>query len=219
MNVKPAVAVAAILAFNGCGVGIVSVRAPKRLPAEGLPPLTERVSFDVCHPGRLYWAGAIREALARAGVETDLVSEPGMPAHFTVTPLDRAYAYEWSMMLSFLTLSIVPGYLAERYNVEVDIALRNPGKGGAREHLVYERGVDGFFWAPFIVYPDTFGSINGGWDSTRYQEIQKKGDMVGFEETIQRLADDLRIRFGRRGLESTTTEAVGVTCPSAGNGK
>jgi hypothetical protein len=153
------------------------------------------------------------EVLSRAGVQADLVSGPGRPAHFTVTQRDREYEHEWSMFLSMFTFSVIPGYLAERYNVEVDIAWRNPATGEMREHLVYERGVDAFVWAPFIVHPDFIGSINGAWESARYKDIYKNAANAGFEGAILRLADDLRIRFGRGGLDGPPSAVVGVTCP------
>jgi hypothetical protein len=228
MPIKTAAAVAAVLALNGCGVGIVSVRAPERLPAEGLPPLTRRVSFDVCLSGtvaatqtgsgsREDRAALIIQALSRAGVQADLVSVPGEPADFTVTLRGAEERYWWSAVLSMCTFSIIPGYLTTRYNVEVDMALRNPGKGGGREHLVYEKGVDYFNWAPIIVHPDYFAFFLGvGGESARSRQITENAETAGFEETIQRLADDLRIRIGGEGPGPPSTAVVGVTCPLPG---
>jgi hypothetical protein len=202
-RVTNAVLLLPILAVGGCAVGIARVRAPERLPAEGLPALARRVTFDVCAPSREALAGRIREALARAGVQAELVAGPGLPADFTVTLRERRYEHGWSMALSMLTFSIVPGYLAERHDVEAHVGL---------ERLVYERGVDGYLWAPFIFRPDFIGSVNGGWESARYKGMYE-GMGAGFDETIQRLADDLRARLGREVAAAPSSEAAGVTCP------
>ncbi len=194
--------VLSVLALDGCAVGFATVRAPDRLPPERLPALPRRLTFDVCSANREELGARVREALSRAGVEADLVSSPGMAAHFTVTQRERRYEHGWSMALALLTFSIIPGYAVERHDVEVRIG---------RELLVYERGVNHFVWAPFVVHPDFVSSIDGGWESARYKDMYR--DMgAGFERTVQRLADDLRSRFGREAPDAPPADAAGVTC-------
>src|SRR5512138_2837504 len=201
--------VLSMLALDGCAVGFATVRAPDRLAPERVPSLSRRLTFDVCKTNEREELGArIREALSRAGVEADLIiSSPGMPADFVVTQRERRYQHGWSMALSLLTFSIIPGYASERRDVEARIG---------RELLVYERGVNHFVWAPFIVHPDFVASVNGGWESARYKEMYG-GAGAGFERTVERLADDLRVRLGREDPEAPSREAVGVTCGGGGS--
>lgn len=201
------------IALGGCAVGIARIHAPERSPVRSAPPLTRRVTFDVCSSPREAGAERIREELSRAGIEADLVSPPGASARFTVTLRERRYEMGWSMFLSMFTFSIIPGYLAERYDIEVDIASRDAAKGDMREHLVYERGVDAFVWAPFIVHPDFIGSVNGAWESEKYKRIYENVQAAGFAQAVQRLADDLRARLGREGPGSPSSEVAGVSCP------
>ncbi len=211
--------IATLLALSGCAVGVVSIRTPERLPPEGLPALTRPLRFDVClrlegwepstteflRHGRLPLGDALRTALARAGVEAELVSIPGSAAHFTVAQPAPSYEHGWSMMLSMFTLSVVPGYAVERHPLHVNIASTDASRAGRPEHVEYETTVSHFVWVPLIVHPDYVASINGAWQSARYEE-------GGFERMVQRLADDLRARFGRAG--AVWNEADGVTCPT-----
>lgn len=210
---------APVILLSGCAVGIVSVRTPERLPAESLPPLTRRVSFDVCIPPgrgpltpaqieheRKTQGDRIHAALSRAGVEAELTSSPGSPARFTVTERVQ-HEHVWSGLLSFFTLSVIPGYVVDRRTLDVDLALGNPAQAGTREHLEYETRASTFIWVPLIVYPDVFVGINGGW-------VSAKGKDAGFEGTVQRLADDLRHRLGRGEPDSPWSEVDGVVCPS-----
>ncbi len=203
-----------MLALGGCAVGITTVHKPGRLRADSLPRLDQRLTFDVCSPGRMELADRIQDALARAGVQADLVASPGMPAHFTVAQRERTFEGEWSMILSLFTFSVIPGYVAERYDMDVDVAVHS-GDGGGREHIVYERGVNQFAWLPFAVHPDFFGGLSGGWESTTSKELHR--EETGLEETVQRLADDLRVRFGRDG--DATSSSLRVRCPAQPVGK
>lgn len=211
----------------GCAVGILSIRAPERLPADGLPPLTQRVSFDVCVPIRTTSAPTpdqvdyvrdrrrdlakrIREVLSRGGVEADLVSTPGIPARLTITEGDWEFERAWGSLLSALTLSIIPGYSVGRQRVEVDVVLDGSGRADGQEHLEYLAWRRDFVWAPLIFHPDYVTPINGdgGWESARARTASARM----FEAIVLRLADDLRARLGHRPSDPPWTGENGVVC-------
>jgi hypothetical protein len=211
--------------LSGCAVGIVSVRPPDRLPAESLPALTERVSFDACirisspppltpiqarqlREQRMELADRIRRALSRAGVESELVAQAGSPAHFTVTEDEVRWEHDGTFILSMLTFSLLPGYLEEVHGLQVALSVRDPRGAGRVAPLKYEAVVRGFSWLPLIVHPDFIGSINGGWESAK----AKNAGEVAFEGMIHRLADDLRNTLGRDGALSSWSDADGVVC-------
>ncbi len=204
---------AAILAtavvLSGCVTGFVRVRTPERLPPESLPPLTERVSFDVCmgrptprEYDRALLGARIRTVLARGGVQADLVARPGAAARFTVTERQPRSEYGWIYGISAWTFSIMPGYLVERTTLEVNLA----PPPVQRERLTYERQMEHFVWLPFVVHPDFGGVVGSPWTSARY-------DDGGLEDTILRLADDLRVRLGGAGEGAPGAEARAVACP------
>lgn len=215
---------------SGCLViGVAQVKAPERLPQEGLPPLSQPVSFDVCIPARSWptqdtpaqressrrrLGDRIAGALARASVVAELTSTPGRPVRFTVTEREET-DHEWSMVLSGVTFSLLPGYMVERRTLDVELSRLDssqPGKTGMTEHLRYGSATRAYFWAPLIVYPDFIWSPVAGWSSSRYED-------GGFERTIARLADDLRDRLGRGGPEASPSELVGVACSSEIEGR
>ena len=209
------------LLASGClSIGIASVTKPERLPQEGLPALDQRILFDVCvlpdtwayraRPAqREDWrAGVgsrITESLARAGVKVQLVSPAGAPVHFTFTDTELI-DYEWSMVLSAITFSIIPGYIAERHVMDVSLARTDPAQPGRPEPLQYLSKKAGYIWAPFLVYPDFIESPVAAWGSEKYRD-------GGFEGTMARLADDLRDTFGRGGAPALRGSGAGVTCP------
>lgn len=209
-----------MLALGGCAVGFVRVSTPERLPADSVPPLAQTLSFDVCVPPRSppatapqidrerkALAGRVREALSRAGVDAELVEPPGTPARFTVTQPLVEGRHAWSLLASLLSASAIPGYGMERRALEVDVAGRDPARGDRPERLRYEARVRYFSWLPFVVHPDFFASVNGGWLSAEAKD-------AGFDGTVARLADDLRVRHGGAGTEAPPGDAAGVTCPS-----
>jgi hypothetical protein len=204
-----------MLATNGCAVvKIGEMNAPPRLPAEILPPLTSPVVFDVClefnveppsaiERQRLERADDVQAALARAGVPAELTSTAGAPADFTVTYGASHTQGGWSMVLSFLTLSIVPGYFVESGGLYVDLVWVD-GDVEKREHFRYVTHTTFYIWLPLLLFhPDLVGG-NGGWSSDRMNDR-------GFEQSVARIGDDVRARLGRDGARST----AGVACPKA----
>ena len=209
-----------LLALGCLSIGIASVTKPERLPQEGLPALDQRLLFDVCvlpdtaayqaRPAqrdylRTSVANRITKALARAGVRVQLVSPAGAPVHFTFSDTE-VDDYEWSMVLSAVTFSIIPGYFAERHVMDVSLARADPARLGRPERLQYRSKKAGYIWAPFLVYPDFIESPVAAWGSEKYTD-------GGFEGTMARLADDLRDRFGRGGAPAALDSKSGVTCP------
>lgn len=210
-----------MLALGGCAVGFVRVSTPKRLPPHAAPPLEERIVFDVCVPAssppltppqierkRKALGDRVGKALAAAGVSAALTADPGTAARFTVTERAIEYDHVWSALLSFFTLSVIPGYEVERRTLDVNLAWRDPVQGDRRDHLKYEARVRYFVWVPLLAYPDFVVGPNGGWESSKVKD-------AGFEGTIARLADDLRDRLGRGGVETPPSDVAGVVCPSA----
>lgn len=209
--------------LGGCSVGIVSVRTPERLPAESLPTLADRVSFDACvqmdsprpltplevDHARRQFAERIRRALSLAGVEAELVAEAGSRAHFTVTENAVKWEHDGTFILSMLTFSVLPGYLEEVHGLQVALAVRDPQGATRVAHLKYEGMVRGFTWLPLIVHPDFVGTMNAAWESAK----MKNATEVAFEGMIQQLADALRDTLGRDGALSSWREADGVACP------
>jgi hypothetical protein len=198
---------------------MVRVTTPERLPASTVPMLTQRIGFDVCVPPRSppltpreiekerrSLGDRISAALSRAGVSADLTPAPGSPARFTVTQLPTEFEHGWSMAVSLLTLSVIPGYFVDRTRFEVNLAWRDSAQLERRDHLQYESRMSNFVWAPLAVYPDFFMGLNGGWESSK----SKDG---GLEGTMARLADDLRVRLVREAAPGS--DEVGVVCPNA----
>lgn len=211
---RVAIALLATLALGGCAVGMISVGAPVRLPARTLPALEQPVRFDVCltpdgsgpwKRDRELFGGLVAKALAHGGVQAELAA-PGSPSTFTITVHEAEDQLAWSGMISFFTLSVIPGYMVERRSLEVNLAWHDAAQGERRDHLAYEVRTRSFVWAPLIVHPDFVLSMGGSWVSARYED-------AGFEATFRRLADDLRDRLGREG-RAPPPDGGGVSCPS-----
>lgn len=211
--------------LSGCIVGIVSVRTPERLPAAALPPLPQRLSFDVCpsvnlprpltavqadhvRDARKRLADRIRGALSLAGVDAELV-RAGSPAHFTVTEVEKAFEHDGTFLLSLLTFSVLPGYMETVSGLQVALSVRDPQGAIQFAPLRYEAAVRVFTWLPLIVYPDLVGNMGGGWESAK----SKAADGVALDGMILRLADDLRERLGRDPVPWAEREARGAFCP------
>ncbi len=204
--------VASLVLLCGCIISTASVRAPAPPSAESLQPLGRTVTFDVCPPrrgraaatelGRREPAYRIARALERVGIEASLVPTPGSPARFTVTELEES-KHDWSMVLSLLTFSIVPGYFVERDTLDVDIA--SPAAPNVVEHLRYQRQVSYFAWAPLIVHPDYVGTVVAAWMSAEAED-------GGAENMMLRFAADLRDRVALDGPDVAWSEAYGVAC-------
>lgn len=208
-----------LLELTGCVVGAARVDTPARLPSRTLPPLRRPISFDVCVPHnieppsgfekeRLAEGDTVRNALSRAGVPAQLTSTAGSPVEFTLTRRGVEYDGIWSVVVSGLTLSLVPGYYVERRTVDVDLAWPDAAQVRKNEHLQYQSRMTVFVWLPLVVYPDIIGSINGGWESSKEKD-------AGFEGMVERLGDDIRTRVGRDRETPPLSEGVGVVCPKS----
>ncbi len=213
MLARRAAMAASMVLLSGCIISTASVRAPAPPPPESLEPLGRSVTFDVCPPPRRgrpaggelerrESAYRIARALDRAGIEASLVPSPGSPARFTVTELEES-KHDWSMVLSLLTFSIVPGYFAERDTLDVNIA--SPTNGV--EHLRYQRQVSYYAWAPLIVHPDYIGTVVAAWMSAEAED-------GGAENMMRRFAADVRDRLALDDPAVPWSEANGVACPS-----
>jgi hypothetical protein len=198
-----------VMTAGGCAVGTAYVTAPPRLPSQTLPALAQPITFDVCvapepRPNRRLvdherraLGNRLRRALSHAGVRAQLTADAGSPADFTVS-LREDLGPMGSAVLSFLTLSVVPGYVEERKTLNVDIA-------GAPEHLQYQARTTLLIWLPLIVAPDILMSLSGGWQTSKI-------DDGGFRQMAERLGDDLRAELGRDGTELPAPQTPGVKC-------
>jgi hypothetical protein len=206
-----------LLELTGCVVGAARVDTPARLPSKTLPPLTRPISFDVCvshnieppsgfEEERLADGDTVRNALSRAGVRAQLTSTAGSPVDFTLTRRGIEYDGIWSLVVSGLTLSLVPGYYVEWRTVDVNLAWPDAARVRKNEHLQYRSRMTVFVWLPLVVYPDIFAGINGGWVSSKEKD-------AGFERMVERLGDDIRTRLGRDRETTPPSEGVGVVCP------
>jgi hypothetical protein len=208
-----------MVAAAGCAVGTAYVNAPSRLPPEILPELSRPIRFDVCvapeprqkwqhlDENRRALGDRVRIALRHAGVRADLTSDAGSPVDFTVS-LHSDFGPDGSAVLSFLTLSVVPGYLVQRKTLNVDIAARDAAQGGEARHLQYQARTTLLIWLPLIVAPDVFMSLSGGWQTPKI-------DDGGFREMVARLGDDLRLRLGRFGADLPPPQPPGVKCDNS----
>jgi hypothetical protein len=217
---------ALVMLQGGCAVGIVSVRTPERPTVEGPSALSERVSFDACiqmdsplllppldadkirDARRKRLAARVRSGLSLMGIEAELVAQAGSPARFTITE-DVKWKHDWTVRLSMLTFSVLPGYAEEVHRLQVSLSEPDSREAGRIAHLQYESAVRNFIWLPLIVHPDFIGSMNGAWESAK----AKNASEVAFSGMIQRLADDLRVSLGRDGALSSWSEEDGVACP------
>ena len=185
-----------MMTAGGCAVGTAFVSAPPRLPSQTLPELARPIRFDVCEvpesrPNRLHpnqereaVGERMRKALRHAGVRADLTADAGSPVDFTVSLRDDLGSMG-SAVVSFLTLSLVPGYVVQRKTLNVDIA-------GAPEHLQYQARTTLIIWLPLIVSPDIIMSMSDGLQTAKI-------DDGGFRQMVGRLGDDLRARLGHDG--------------------
>ncbi len=131
---------------------------------------------------------------------------------FTVTEQPTEWRYGWSMFLSFVTLSVIPGYGVARMPLEVSLAWRDPGQAERQERLRYEYSLSTFIWVPLVVHPDLFAGLNGGYDES------PKIAQAALERTVARLADDLRVRLASADPAAPPGDVAGVTCPRPGSG-
>lgn len=178
-----------LTALSGCAVGLASVDSPSPARAESPPVLPGEVSFDVALPWRGgqtdRWEERIRKAFAGQGIRvvpTRSRTEAQLGTHFWVS-WTTATEHPASIILSFLTLSAIPGYGVERTRYDVDVEYRDAAGNAWRDHLQYEDRIRYFVWLPLIVHPDFIGSINGGWTSEKVNS--------GLERVVGRLAADL----------------------------
>ena len=84
-----------------------------------------------------------------------------------------------SAVLSFLTLSVVPGYVVERKTLNVDIV----GRRGATLHLQYQARTTLLIWLPLIVAPDIILSLSGGFESPKIATAASRKWWDGLETT------------------------------------
>jgi hypothetical protein len=218
MKTDPRLALSVLmLAMNGCAVGMAHVTAPERLPPKDLPPLTHPVDFDVCisrdisppsafESQRAAHGEEIRKVLARAGVPAELTPVAGSSVSFTLKS-GTTYEWEWSLFLSFLTFSLVPGYGVQLTTVDVNLSWLAADQVEKIEHLQYRSRMHVFWWLPLVVYPDFFFGISGGWESSKVTN-------AGYEQILERLGDDMRTRLGREsaGAGADENPKVGVAC-------
>lgn len=197
------------IALSGCAVGTVYVSAPHRLPSKTLPPLTHPIRFDVCvspqhGPAKEELGNRIREALSRAGVTAEH-SAGGSPVDFTATVRDDSGPM-WSMVVSLLTFSVVPGYYVQRKTLDVDLAWRDAAQAGKTERLHYQSSAHAFSWLPLIVAMDFIWAVADGWVSPRVED-------AGFKQMVERLGDDIRARLGGDTAAAPVRGTGGVACP------
>lgn len=219
---QPRIGVALLLATmaaGGCAVGMAHVSAPPRLPAKALPPLYRTISFDVCPaPGELRarpqtveahraaLGDTVRRSLSRAGVAAKLAASPGLPVDLTIT-LRETSAPMWSVVLSMLTYSVVPGYGVERKTLDVDLAWDHGARTEKIEHLQYQARTNLFIWLPLIVAPDVIFAVTDG-------RVAPKVDDGGLTPMIERLGDDIRVRVGNEVADVEATGRPSVHCPT-----
>jgi hypothetical protein len=126
---------------------------------------------------------------------------------FTVSVRDE-YGSLAGAALSFLTFSLVPGYLSEQRVVDVNLAWRD-AEGEKTEHLHYESRIHLVIWFPLVLAPDF---IFPGPDFAQVRS--RKMENGGFKEMFERLGDDIKSRLGRSGAEYPVSGKGGVACPA-----
>ena len=139
-------------------------------------------------------------------MSAELTAAPGSPADFTVTLRDDMGPM-WSFVVSLVTLSVVPGYAAERHTLDVNLPWRDAVQAEKTEHLQYQSRTHLFIWLPLIVAPDFILVVSDGWESPNLED-------GGFKQMIERLGDDLRARLGRDGAEVPELGRRSVACPA-----
>jgi hypothetical protein len=195
------------IALSGCAVGMVSARVPERALPSTAPPLAKRISFDVC--GVRWPLGSdLSKALLRAGISAGLIQAPGTPVHLTITKFTESH-YLWSVIVSALTLSVVPGYMVDRTRLDVSLAWRDSRQTERHGSFKYEYEVRTFVWAPLIVHPDFFVGLNGGWTSDKEETAGKDA----FDRTVAVIAHDIRMRLDPAGTGAPLLDVDGVSCP------
>lgn len=199
----PAAVGGLLLLTSGCAVGLQYPDGPEAPPPAQVapfPPVT--IHLAACaqseHTLPEAWVQRFAAVMERDyGVPVQLdAPPPGAPYVRVRLTLSRprmssglAYA---SAGISTATLSIIPGYFAEIYPVEVAYALR-PGPDGAGgadgavapRRLRYEYRYRYWLWLPFMVYPDFLASVFGGYEN----EVPKH---MAWERVTRRFAADLR---------------------------
>jgi len=202
----------AVMTAGGCAVGTAYVSAPPRLPSQTLPELARPIRFDVCvaPQPQQKWRHVDEERRAlgeRLRIGLRHTADAGSPADFTVSLRDE-FGPNGSLFLSFLSLSVVPGYVVERKTLNVDIVGRHAAQGGAAEHLQYQARTTLLIWLPLIVAPDIVMTMSGGWQSPKI-------DDGGFRQMVGRLGDDLREVLGRDERDFPAPQTPGVKCDNS----
>ncbi len=71
--------------------------------------------------------------------------------------------YSW--LLSFVTLSAIPGYFAYDSHFNIQLSAMDANGVTTTGDYFYQYRQRVFLWAPLILYPDFIGTINGGYEN------------------------------------------------------
>ena len=68
-----------------------------------------------------------------------------------------------SLIIAGLSLSVIPGYVSEESIIDIQFASRTHDGAMVEDQYRYTYGTSSYIWLPFVVYPDFFVGINGGY--------------------------------------------------------
>jgi hypothetical protein len=203
--------------LQACGVGIMKVEGPQ-LPLIKNPfPIDRDVYFEVCVPPKLRntgWNNVMNKKIA-AVLQRDFTIQP----HPEVPAIDKPYfhflfisetdnLYIASMLISFITFGVIPGYGVDQTEIDIQFATRDADGEMIQGRYKYEYRDRYFLWLPLIFYPDIVMGINGGYTN-------KNKENLGLELVLNRFILDASERMRQQPKDDKTVDAFQVLkCPA-----
>lgn len=176
---------AAVFGLSGCAIGIMDVDVPPAPPPAPLP-IERTVYFDIC--------GADHDAIVQQTQR--LKKEYGLDVYWGEPEVGQPYVHLLflpggemnfpviagmvSLAASFVTFGALPGYLAIHDTPRMQLTSKDATGKVFQETFQYPCHLRIFLWAPLIVYPDIYVSINGGYINQKKEALAMQQDGLNY---------------------------------------